>query len=422
MFKLIKFVVLLNYLLICMTRLHYIFCAEVDLQNELIQLTLTQKIKVNEMLEKLKPRYELSTYLIDPINRNTCYLFIENTCLKEIKHFTIFLNDDCSFEETKSKILNNYDIINNTFEKCFDSKIKIQVEIDNFKPILILFDVIRFNNILKLIFNNLVVMMHNIDKNIQVQINFDHTIKNGKKKTILNILNNLYKVLEEAYRMQNFNILYLQSETNILQYFQNIEKFLTSKIIFKQNYQMLSLTMKINEINKLSACLYFFCKQRKISIYQLIRHGLEEINQHENKLIKNTYIICFVKILTDTTKFKTKSSLLKLVVFIFLHYKRKITDINNVESLTLLYNITRICKKENVTNFARSEMCLFYETEIIDMKKILILRYIYFNFTHKIIDNAIILKIYTYVQYFELLWLIIKCCIKATYTILKINI
>lgn len=57
---------------------------------ELILLTSEQKFLINKMLDELKPTYILTTYLVDPINLNKCYLFIEHIYCKEIRFYTIF--------------------------------------------------------------------------------------------------------------------------------------------------------------------------------------------------------------------------------------------------------------------------------------------------------------------------------------------
>ena len=91
--------------LICL-KIHnlYILCSLDNFNKiELIKLTPLQQIEMNILLQDLTPNFVLETYLIDPINTNTCYLFIENTTTKEIKHYDIFLDNKQSFNSIKEK-------------------------------------------------------------------------------------------------------------------------------------------------------------------------------------------------------------------------------------------------------------------------------------------------------------------------------
>ncbi|EQB62393.1 hypothetical protein NAPIS_ORF00030 [Vairimorpha apis BRL 01] len=130
-----------------------IFCSSSHInENELIQLSPIQKSNIDKMLDEIYPNYKLETYLIDPNNINTCYLFIENTYTKQITHFTIFLNDEQSLQLVKNKILYNTVLINNIFNECLKDEINIENEIYKIKSMLIQFDIAKFNNILNRIF------------------------------------------------------------------------------------------------------------------------------------------------------------------------------------------------------------------------------------------------------------------------------
>ena len=52
-------------------------------------------------------------------------------------------------------------------------------------------------------------------------------------------------------------------------------------------------------------------------------------------------MLCFIKIFNDTNTYSKKNRIYKLLVVILLYIKTKIIDTNNVETLTLLYKITR---------------------------------------------------------------------------------
>lgn len=96
-------------------------------------------------------------------------------------------------------------------------------------------------------------------------------------------------------------------------------------------------------------------------------------------------------------------------------------DTNNEESLSLLYKVTRICKKKDTIDCSFKKMCYNEDTGCKSMRKVLILRYIY-SFSSKNIDFIYIEKMFLYPQYYELIWLIIKCTIMIMCNILDIEL
>ncbi|EQB61895.1 hypothetical protein NAPIS_ORF00529 [Vairimorpha apis BRL 01] len=100
---------------------------------ELLKLTTQQQRDLDEMLQTLKRNYILTTYLIDPINTNLCYIFIENTKSNEIKYYTIVLNDKQSLISVKNRILEEGTSINDLFYLNFKNILNIQYEIENLK-------------------------------------------------------------------------------------------------------------------------------------------------------------------------------------------------------------------------------------------------------------------------------------------------
>lgn len=139
--------------------------------HKLIELTPIQNNKLKNMLEELRPRYKLTTYLINPLNVNTCYLFIEDVFVEEIKYYTVFLNDDNSLKHVKDTILCSNYLINKKFQDCFNKFCNFQTEIDKFSPLIILFHVVKFNNILKQILLNFFNAIRNVNKKIKIKYN-----------------------------------------------------------------------------------------------------------------------------------------------------------------------------------------------------------------------------------------------------------
>lgn len=331
------------------------------------------------------------------------------------------MNDEKSLQVAKNKILNNCELVNNLFEICFLCINDIKKEIEKFNPLVNLFNVANFNNILKLVFYNYLAFIHNIDKNIHIQITNSYNVKYCKTKVIRTILENLSTVLYESKKIKNSAIFFSQYNLNNTEILIHLELFLSNKIICMQNFQLLSINMKVFEINKLSFILNCFCNKTIISTMQLILYFLEKLKSIDDKLIKFTYIVCLLKILNDNTKLRIKSKILKLIIYLFLHLEKNYINMNNEKSLTLLYNIIRINKRENITNIACKEMCFFDNLCCYDIRKLVILRYIYFNFSPKNVTTANIQILVLNLHYFEIIWLMIKCFTISTYNIFHVE-
>ncbi|EQB60018.1 hypothetical protein NAPIS_ORF02416 [Vairimorpha apis BRL 01] len=176
--------------------IYYNSCSPNEINNiELIQLSSVQKINLDKMLIEIYPRYELTTYLIDPININTCYLFIENTYTKQITHFTIFLNDEKSLQLVKNKILDDNVLVNNIFDECLITTLNIKNEIVRIEYKHIQFYVNKFNNIVKIIYRSILMLIFNLDKTNLVKFNLNLNIDLCNYNTICCILKNLSIIL-----------------------------------------------------------------------------------------------------------------------------------------------------------------------------------------------------------------------------------
>ena len=71
---------------------------------------------------------------------------------------------------------------------------------------------------------------------------------------------------------------------------------------------------------------------------------------------------------------------------ILLYVKTNIIDINNEETLILLYRITRNYDSKSSKNYFSNEMCFLKNSNDNDMIKVLIYKYIFFIFTRNNIN------------------------------------
>ena len=138
---------------------------------ELLKLTTEQQSDLNEMLQILKPNFILTTYLIDPINTNLCYLFIENTQSNEIKYYTVVLNNKQSLISVKKRILEDGTSINDLFNLNFESILNIHYEIENFKNLSASYNLVIFNKFINLILNNFSFLMVKFDESLENKVN-----------------------------------------------------------------------------------------------------------------------------------------------------------------------------------------------------------------------------------------------------------
>ncbi|EQB62093.1 hypothetical protein NAPIS_ORF00333 [Vairimorpha apis BRL 01] len=401
-----------------------IFCSSSNIkENELIQLSPIQKSNIYKMLDEIYPNYKLETYLIDPNNINTCYLFIENTYTKQITHFTIFLNDEKSLQLVKNKILYNTVLINNIFNECLKDEINIENEIYKIKSMLIQFDIAKFNNILNRIFHNFFKLLHCVNKNNIVKFRFNNNNELYGNKKISYILNNLNTILLIGFKIRELNLSFLnQSSYNFVD-MHNLEIFLSDKMYNYKNFTNFSNEIKFYLVNKLSKYAYFFCNRRKICTNHVTKYILIKIRLIENKSNKYTIMLCFVKIFREVYNFKLKTRILKLMIIILLHLKKYLNRINCEESLILLSNISKkYNSKRNKSLYTNKMDFMVDNIKCSDLKNILIYQYIFLIFPSKDIKIFDIDNLSLYLHYYELIWLIIKCCIISTYNIFNIDL
>ncbi|EQB61997.1 hypothetical protein NAPIS_ORF00429 [Vairimorpha apis BRL 01] len=216
------------------------------------------------MLDEIYPEYKLTTYLVDPINLNMCYLFIENIFSKEVKHYTIFLNDGKSLQIVKNKILCDNILVNSKFDKCFNNFLNFQKEIYEFKFKPIQFHIVKYNDILKIIYSNLLMIVHNVDKTNLVKFNLHLNTELYQFKTIYSMLNNLNIILSISFQLKNSNISILNPPLYDLSNLKKLEILITDRMFNCNNFTLLCFKKKIEQINKMSVYAYYFCIKKNI--------------------------------------------------------------------------------------------------------------------------------------------------------------
>ena len=158
-----------------------------------------------------------------------------------------------------------------------------------------------------------------------------------------------------------------------------------------------------------------FCLRQKILIESMIEYTLKKINMITNKLDRYTFILCFVKIYIDGLNYRSRPKLLKFLIILCLYLQSLKYDINNNESLTLLYIISKkyiIKDEEKIIQF---DNCILEERKDNFMKIIIIRRYCNFFILNQDNLSNILTNLESSQKYYSLLWIIVKCCIITIY-------
>ncbi|EQB59935.1 hypothetical protein NAPIS_ORF02505 [Vairimorpha apis BRL 01] len=142
----------------------YILCSSNNFQIiELLKLTPENQIDLNKMLHDLNPNFILTTYLIDPCDLKTCYIFIENIRSKEIKFYNYFLDNKQSLNSIKDKILFENLSINDLFDLNFKDSLIIQQEIEIYKNLSTIYDINYYNTFIKHLINKSYLLLLKFD-------------------------------------------------------------------------------------------------------------------------------------------------------------------------------------------------------------------------------------------------------------------
>lgn len=393
---------------------------DIDQKTALIKLTSKQQSDIERVLVTLLPKFILTTYLVDPVNLNTCYLFIENTESNEINYFDIRLDDKTSLDNFKDEVLIKKNSVNDIFKLNFQDVINIQFKIEIMKNISASYNFIKFNKFLKRIVIMFSLFLIKLDLSFKNKIMFIEKVSSSSKKVNITVCEYISEFLKFNYDFKkNLRNTLSISNSNIIK---DLEIYILHRLSCYNYFYVLGLMSKFNYITQLSKTSYLFCQRHQIPKEQLIEILLEKFYSIENKLDKYTFVLCFIKINNDKRNFHCKPRLLKLIIFLILYIKIVNYNLNNEESLLLLYMIgtKRILDFDKMIQ--RFRICVLNKNQEDDMKIIIIRRYSYFIVFNRNIYFDVLTNVKCFSDYFYLTWLIIKCCSMTIYKILNIEL
>ena len=404
-------------------KIMYIICSSNNFQKiELLKLTPENQIDLNKMLNELSPNFVFTTYLIDPNIINTCYIFIENNKTKEIKFYNFFLDNKQSLNLIKDKILFENLSINDLFDLNFKDISNIENEIEIYKNSSTIYDINNYNKFIKSLINKFYILLKKFDSYFINKVSLKSTYCRNSILITSLICRNLIEFIKLGNKLHKTNKsnsgLFLNSNKEL----ETLEIYLSNKVIGLKNFILLDLNFKFDFINKLANCTYCFCLKRKILTEHIINYILAKIKMIINKLDKLTFLLCLIKIYGDVYNNNSKPRLLKLTIMICLYLHNINIEINNEETLIILYTI---CKKRIVKNekyFKGSDLCVLDKRQKSTMKLVIIRRYSYFVIFYQN-EFLNVLKNLEYLSdYFNFIWFIIKCSIVTIYNIFDIEI
>lgn len=423
MIKLINFIYYSKFKSFINILITFVLCSYDNFQQiELLKLTLDQQFNLNTMINDLIPEFTLTTYLIDPTNTNLCYLFIENTKTNEIKYYTMFLNNIQSLNSIKDKILHDDVSINNIFDLNFVKFSNIQYELENLRKSITIYDKTNYNIFIKRIINKIYILMLRIDSSFINNVTLNSIFYKYSTLKVCLICQLLLKFLKLGQKLKKTKHFNKYSPSDYLNKLRILDLYILSKISKSNNYISLDINCKFDYINKTSNCMYIFCFRQKISIEHLIEYILKKINIILNKLDKYTFVLLFLKIYVDEYNSHNRPRLLKLIFILSLYLHNPNIDLNNKETLFLLYMISkkRIFKNENY--ITRFNLCILDNRQENFMKIIIIRRLSYFFvFNHDDFSN-VLTNLVSFSKYFNFIWIVVKSCVITIYCMFDIDL
>ena len=214
-----------------------------------------------------------------------------------------------------------------------------------------------YNMILKQLVDMCSLLMLNIDKIDVLAFNLKFYCGHG----LFSLSNYIYSCLIEylllGERTRNINNLKLSSLESF-PCLKNLEIFISNKNERLLNLNIEDTKIQINHINEIAKSSYMYCIRHNILANHLINYVLEKINLIHNKLSKFTFLMCFVKIYSDENVSNCRMKILKIIVFILAYYKHLFIELNDKNSLFIIYTISRKTISKNIEIFAYNEMCI----------------------------------------------------------------
>lgn len=389
------------------------------------KLSSVQEECYNNLQNDISPNYNIIAYILDPFDHKKCYLFIENTLSKNIKHHTINFENHLSVQKVKREILFEETNTNHLFEKYFIKNVFFIEDTENYIKQLIehVFDYFNLFNILIHCFQ---CLLNKLDYKISTIFCFECKIfEKALNIKISNIYQKFYNFLNTCKIILNIKlkITYLNSVNNTIKINLNIlQNFFIDMILVSSDFKTFSIEKKIEIINNFTDTTYQCCIRNKIAMKSINRYTLFQIKLIQNKLYQFTLILCWIKLIKNQKYYINVRKMLRLTIYIFIDLKNKNYDYNDPDTLQLIYRITKLDDVKPIKDIIFNNMCNLDQPHDKHMQNIIIKRY-YFFLTHFNEHNSFFLRnlIFEH-QKFELTWIFIRCCIITQYKILNIVI
>lgn len=373
----------------------------------------------------ISPVYNIVSYILDPFNLSKCYIFVENTLSKEIRHYTIFLEDHLSVQNIKNNILFETINVNYLFTKIFTETEILEKDSDDFAKILSLLDFDTLN-LFTLIIQKMKSLLLKLDHEVWYMFYYKNYIPVNnlyykrynlyhKIKSFINVCKKIHNMKIEIYYLDNIN-------DTITSNLKTLDLYISNRVEILFEYINLSNIDKFNRINQLTDSTYHFCLRHNIAKKSIIRFTFTSIKAIENKLYQFTLILCWINLTCYYQKNKNVYKMLKLAIYIFINKHINNNDINNQDSLYLLHCISKTDRFKPITNIILKSMCFLEQPHSKYMQNIIIKRFFFF-ITQFNDENSYFLR-YLILDHhkFESTWIFIKCCIITHYKIFNMVI
>lgn len=401
-----------------------VLCSVLEFENN-NQFNLTERKILSKFERDITPFFSLTSYFICPINPEICYMFIENIISKQINHYTITFKKISSWDSLKRKLLFQENNLNIIFESCINNNLLKINEFENLKVFICEKGSLKCFELVKFMISKFT--------NIVCKINFPllktFTYKNNKPKKYFyrkkypfkNIINDFLSICVNL-RSSRKKIVYVKNDDYM--YYKNvqeIEKYAKYNSIFFKNFIQITFESKNRVLSSLTQDLFNFCEIKGILNEHMLNYLFFKVKNIKNKLTQYTLFISCCNVFRFRNE-KTKIMVvLKILIFIWVYLDFGKEDINNVNTIFLLYQISKIGKIIYYSYENIDEMCTLYQPHSVMMKLLIIKRYlfIYVNCSERLYKNCTLLLLEE--KYFESIWLITQCCIKTKYVLFDLN-
>lgn len=200
-----------------------------------------------------------------------------------------------------------------------------------------------------------------------------------------------------------------------------IEYHMFSKIEFFKDLKMQTRFEKIKRINYFASNLNRFCSRYKISLDHLNKYLIFNLKRVEHKIVQYTLLLAFFHVYRYINVIKNRNMIIKLIIFCWLYFNIIKKEFNCRDSLSILFIITRHNRFYEFSEYIIQTLSVIYQPKSKIIKIILIKRYLYYFLNCDKASYTTIIPLLEDEDYFNIIWLIIRCCILTQYKIFKIN-